>query len=106
HGSFTPAQQQLTQKDIDAAVLYTLDNVPMQSHAAKAYAAVQRSVVRARRRRSDQRGDGYQSEGVGSGVVIVDTGIILTNLHVVNGADEGQGEFFDGMGWGSTVGGG
>jgi len=103
HGSFTPAQQQLTQKDIDAAVLYTLDNVPMQSHAAKAYAAVQRSVVRVRGRTSDQREDGYQSEGVGSGVVIVDTGIILTNLHVVNGADEVQIEFFDGMESEATV---
>jgi hypothetical protein len=103
HGSFTPAQQQLTQKDIDAAVLYTLDNVPMQSHAAKAYAAVQRSVVRVRGRTSDQREDGYQSEGVGSGVVIVDTGIILTNLHVVNGADQVQVEFFDGLESEATV---
>jgi len=103
HGSFTPAQQPLTQKDIDAAVLYTLDNVPMQSHAAKAYAAVQRSVVRVRGRTSDQREDGYQSEGVGSGVVIVDTGIILTNLHVVNGADQVQVEFFDGLESEATV---
>ena len=103
HGSFAPAQQPLTQKDIDAAVLYTLENVPMQSHAAKAYAAVQRSVVRVRGRTSDQREDGYQSEGVGTGVVIVDTGIILTNLHVVNGADQVQVEFFDGLESEATV---
>src|SRR4029077_18871980 len=77
--------------------LYTLENVPMQSHAAKSFAAVQRSVVRVRGRTSDQREDGYQTEGVGSGVVIVDTGIILTNLHVVNGADSVTVEFFDGM---------
>jgi len=75
----------------------------MQSHAAKAYAAVQRSVVRVRGRTSDQREDGYQSEGVGSGVVIVDTGVILTNLHVVNGADEVKVEFFDGMESEATV---
>src|SRR5262245_39401366 len=35
HASFAPVQPQVTQKDIDAAVLYTLENVPMQSHAAK-----------------------------------------------------------------------
>ena len=103
HASFTPTQPQLSQKDIDAAVLYTLENVPMQSHAAKAYAAVQRSVVRVRGRTSDQREDGYQSEGVGSGVVIVDTGIILTNLHVVNGAEQVQVEFFDGLESEATV---
>jgi S1-C subfamily serine protease len=103
HASFTPVQPQLSQKDIDAAVLYTLENVPMQSHAAKAYAAVQRSVVRVRGRTSEQREDGYQSEGVGSGVVIVDTGIILTNLHVVNGAEQVQVEFFDGLESEATV---
>ena len=75
----------------------------MPSPAAKAYAAVQRSVVRVRGRTSDEREDGYQTEGVGTGVVIVDTGIILTNLHVVNGADQVQVEFFDGFESEATV---
>ena len=97
HASYAPAPATLTQKEIDAAVLYTLENVPMPSHAAKSFAAVQRSVVRVRGRSNDQREDGYQTEGVGTGVVIVDTGIILTNLHVVNGADQVQIEFFDGL---------
>src|SRR4029077_2768277 len=83
--------------------LYTLENVPMQSHAAKSFAAVQRSVVRVRGRSNDQREDGYQTEGVGTGVVIVDTGVILTNLHVVNGADQVQVEFFDGLESEATV---
>ena len=103
HAAFTPAPAALTQKDIDAAVLHTLETVPMPSHAATAYAAVQRSVVRVRGRTSDQREDGYQTEGVGTGVVIVDTGIILTNLHVVNGADQVQVEFFDGLESEATV---
>ncbi|MET0682299.1 MAG: trypsin-like peptidase domain-containing protein [Casimicrobiaceae bacterium] len=97
HAAYSPAPATLTQKEIDAAVLYTLENVPMPSHAAKSFAAVQRSVVRVRGRSNDQREDGYQTEGVGTGVVIVDTGIILTNLHVVNGADQVQIEFFDGL---------
>jgi len=103
HAALAPAPAKLTQKEIDAAVLYTLENVPMPSHAAKAFAAVQRSVVRVRGRTSDQREDGYQTEGVGTGVVIVDTGIILTNLHVVNGADSVQIEFFDGLESEATV---
>jgi S1-C subfamily serine protease len=103
HATITPAAPALTQKDIDAAVLHTLENVPMPSHAAKAYAAVQRSVVRVRGTTSEQREDGYQTEGVGTGVVIVDTGIILTNLHVVNGADKVQVEFFDGLESEATV---
>jgi S1-C subfamily serine protease len=103
HAVLTPAAAPLSQKDIDAAVLQTLETVPMPSPAAKAYAAVQRSVVRVRGRTSDEREDGYQTEGVGSGVVIVDTGIILTNLHVVNGADQVHVEFFDGFESEATV---
>jgi S1-C subfamily serine protease len=97
HAAYARRPATLTQKEIDAAVLYTLENVPMPSHAAKSFAAVQRSVVRVRGRTNDQREDGYQTEGVGTGVVIVDTGIILTNLHVVNGADTVSVEFFDGL---------
>ena len=103
HAALTPAAAPLSQKDIDAAVLHTLETVPMPSPAAKAYAAVQRSVVRVRGRTSDDREDGYQTEGVGTGVVIVDTGIILTNLHVVNGADQVHVEFFDGFESEATV---
>ena len=103
HAALTPSAPALTQKDIDAAVLHTLETVPMPSRAAKAYAAVQRSVVRVHGRTSDQREDGYQTEGVGTGVVIVDTGIILTNLHVVNGADQVSVEFFDGLESEATV---
>jgi S1-C subfamily serine protease len=92
-----PPPAPLTQTDIDKAVLHTLENVQMPSHAAKAYEAVRRSVVRVRGRANSEREDGYATEGVGTGVVIVDTGIILTNLHVVAGADQVQVEFFDGM---------
>ncbi len=103
HATYAPAPKALTQQDIDAAVLHTLENVTMPSHAAKAYAAVQRSVVRVRGRSTDDREDGYQTEGVGTGVVIVDTGIILTNLHVVNGADQVRVEFFDGFETEATI---
>ncbi len=103
HAALTPTQAPLTQKDIDAAVLHTLENVQFPSHAAKAYEAVQRSVVRVRGRANSEREDGYATEGVGTGVVIVDTGIILTNMHVVAGADQVQVEFFDGLESEATV---
>ena len=96
YAGLNPPPPPLTQKDIDKAVLHTLENVQMPSHAAKAYEAVRQSVVRVRGRANSEREDGYASEGVGTGVVIVDTGIILTNLHVVAGADQVQVEFFDG----------
>jgi hypothetical protein len=69
----------------------------MPSHAAKAYEAVRRSVVRVRGLGHEKEKDGHLVQGVGSGVVIVDTGIILTNLHVVAGADRVQIEFDDGL---------
>ena len=96
HAGLNPPPPPPTQKDIDKAVLHTLENVQMPSHAAKAYEAVRQSVVRVRGRTNSEREDGYATEGVGTGVVIVDTGIILTNLHVVAGADQVQVEFFDG----------
>ena len=103
HALTTPAPTVLTQKDIDAAVLHTLETAQLPSHATKAYEAVYRSVVRVRGQASDDREDGYMSEGVGTGVVIVDTGIILTNLHVVANADRVQVTFFDGFESDATV---
>jgi serine protease DegQ len=40
---------------------------------------------------------GEVERGVGTGVVIVDKGVILTNLHVVAGADKIKVTFYDGL---------
>ena len=91
-----PPAQNLTQGDIDAAVLHTLNTKPLPSMATKAYDAVRPSVVRVRGL-SAPDADGKQKElGVGTGVVIVDEGLILTNLHVVLGAPRLQVVFDDG----------
>jgi serine protease DegQ len=105
----------LTQKDIDRAVLHTLTKTPLPAPAAKAYAAVRGSVVRVvgHSRAEGKAGDGkpdakarnfmgpeYEEpdeRGVGSGVVIVDNGTILTNLHVVQGARRVKVVFADGL---------
>ncbi|HEX4522008.1 MAG TPA: trypsin-like peptidase domain-containing protein [Casimicrobiaceae bacterium] len=96
YNSMKPPPRPLTQKDIDAAVLHTLDTNVLPSRAAKAYEIVQRSVVRVRQLQHTEEADGDHVRGVGTGVVIVDRGIILTNLHVVAGADRVQVVFFDG----------
>ena len=103
HAALTPVPPTLTQAEIDAAVLHTLETAQLPSHASKAYEAVYRSVVRVRGIGHEQEKDGHVVEGVGTGVVIVDTGIILTNLHVVNGADKIQVQFYDGLETEATI---
>jgi S1-C subfamily serine protease len=92
-----PAPAELTQEDIDDAVLYTMENKSLPSRATKAADAVMNSVVRVRGYDEfDEPGGDEQMQGVGSGVVIVDNGTILTNLHVVSGAKRVTVTFFDG----------
>jgi S1-C subfamily serine protease len=98
----TPPTRQITQRDIDAAVLHTLETNTLPSEAAKAYEMVRPSVVRVRRLEQDKKGE-YSEKGVGSGVVIVDKGVILTNLHVVHGAERVQVVFADGLESDATI---
>jgi S1-C subfamily serine protease len=89
--------RQITQKDIDAAVLHTLETKSLPSRAARAYEAVRRSVVQVRgEREGDGGADDDVERSIGSGVVVVDSGIILTNLHVVAGAAKVSVRFDDG----------
>jgi S1-C subfamily serine protease len=115
-----PGQRRLTQQDIDAAVLKTLSTQNLPSEYARAYENIRPSVVRVvgyvradslkpapgRKAASAARapaaggkpaGDEEIEYGVGTGVVIVDKGIILTNLHVVSGAQRIEVTFQDGL---------
>lgn len=138
---------EISQDDIDAAVLHTLETKTLQSRAAKAAEAVRQAVVRVQGY-NDEAGDSKDAPDgkspkdsrdakapagelrkspepraiippkvphakgaedkkagktdareprVGSGVVIVDQGIILTNLHVVAGAKRLTVTFHDGL---------
>ena len=93
---FVPASVQTTQEDIDAAVVRALETVQIPSHSTRAYEAVRGSIVRVR---SFHEGpDGGEIQGsVGTGVVILDKGVILTNIHVVAGAKRIGLTFADGM---------
>ncbi|RZL54563.1 MAG: trypsin-like serine protease [Variovorax sp.] len=117
----------LTQKDIDAAVMKTLQTATLPSPAARAAEIVRPAVVRVvgygperaspeakteKRGRNLARGkppeadeapSGPTERGVGTGVVIVDKGVILTNLHVVAGADTIKVTFYDGLEATATV---
>lgn len=84
----------LTQDDIDAAVAKSLQTVPLPSPAAKAYEAIAPSVVRVRGLLDGKEGE--NERGVGTGVVVLDDGTILTNLHVVSEAKRIKVTFFDG----------
>jgi S1-C subfamily serine protease len=106
----------LTQRDIDRAVLHTLSKHNLPAPAAKAYEAVRGSVVKvigysrpepkdAKPAKAGPKGkplvgpepDEPEERGVGSGVVIIENGTILTNLHVVYGARRIKVIFFDGL---------
>ncbi|CAN5354131.1 hypothetical protein BH10PSE18_BH10PSE18_42350 [soil metagenome] len=114
-------QAALTQKDIDAAVLRTLQTNTLPSPAARAAEVIRPSVVRVvsygteratpeakteKRGRNMARGKAPEAgpapgteveRGVGTGVVIIDKGVILTNLHVVAGAEKIKVTFYDGL---------
>lgn len=93
-----PAPTAITQEDIDAAVLHTLETRDLPSRAARAAEAVRQSVVRIRGYAVDpsEPEAGLKERGTGTGVVIMEDGTLLTNLHVVAGAEELRVTFFDG----------
>jgi S1-C subfamily serine protease len=103
HGAMQPAPRPLTQKDIDAAVLRTLETKPLPSRAAQAYDVMKGAVVRVRGLGGENEPDKDTERSVGSGVVILDNGTILTNLHVVAGAKRLAVVFADGMESEATV---
>ncbi|MBW8832731.1 MAG: trypsin-like peptidase domain-containing protein [Burkholderiales bacterium] len=105
HALFAPARV-LTQEDIDGAVKQTLAKEVLPSPYARAYAAIRPSVVRivgtdddkddkeeAAAKHEDPK---LHSRSTGTGVVIIDNGTILTNLHVVVGSKRIRVTFFDG----------
>ena len=97
HALIMPPARQINQEDIRAAVLHTLETNTLPSPPAKAYEVIRPSVVRVRRLEPDKGGGEDIEKSVGTGVVIVDKGIILTNLHVVLGAKRLQVVFADGL---------
>jgi len=89
------SERKLTQQDIDAAVLHTLEKQPAPpSKAAVAADIIRPSVVRVNQVGKDEEDD--TEKAVGTGVVIDEKGTILTNIHVVAGAERILVTFADG----------
>jgi S1-C subfamily serine protease len=96
--SLAPPPRALTQADVDAAVLHTLEKATLPSQAAKAAEVIRPSVVRVRGMGKQPHKDlGNTGVTTGSGVVVVETGLILTSLHVVVGAEQIEVTFADGL---------
>jgi len=91
-----------TQEDIDSAVTKALETVPVPSHSTKAYDTVRGSIVRVRAFHDGPDGGEIQGS-VGTGVVILDKGVILTNIHVIAGAKRIGLTFETGMDADATV---
>ena len=89
------AKPPLTIEQIDAALRQSIEEKPLVSPVSRAYEAIAPSVVRVVGLMTDgddgsdkaENGkEGTVERGIGTGVVIIDNGTILTNLHVVSGA--------------------
>jgi len=96
--ALAPAPRGLGPQDVDAAIERALEERERPS-AADAYEVISPSVVLVRGLPGSGEGEleGIVVEGnVGTGVVIVDSGVILTNLHVVQGASRLSVTFADG----------
>jgi S1-C subfamily serine protease len=92
----------LNEKDVEAVVKHALDTAPPPLSATQAYEKIIPSVVAVRAMADDgEEGTKGMETGRadwqrGTGVIIVDSGLILTNLHVVQGARRIHVTFFDG----------
>ena len=99
---WAPQQRLVMQADIDAAVRESLEREPLPSEAAKAYEAILPSVVRVtgimddKDEGKDNPEQRAMGRSLGTGVVIIDNGTILTNLHVVWGAKKVRLRFANG----------
>ena len=113
-----PSAAPMSFEQIDHLVRKSIEEKPLPSAVSKAYEKVLPSVVRvvglmnpdddgSTAKANDSKtmpdkGDGAKEtkpmeRGVGTGVVIVDNGTILTNLHVVLGAHRVRVTFADGL---------
>ncbi len=93
--SFFPAPIPLNQNEIDESISQAMASAtPAPAYSAQVYQAILPSLVIIQTQRENAEED--QRFGVGGGVVINDSGDILTALHVVDDAAEIEILFVDG----------
>jgi S1-C subfamily serine protease len=103
---FGPDLRGMSQAEVAAAIQRTMEANPPRPSAAEAFERIAPSIVHVRAYPEEQvQEQGKEKPAAqekapgneGTGVVIVDTGVILTNLHVVRGAKRLTVTFADGL---------
>ena len=90
-----PASPQLTTREVNDSIAQALASAtPPPAFSARVYQVIRPSLVFIQTQTSGE--DGEAEHGVGSGVVINDSGAILTSLHVVENASAIQVTYADG----------
>jgi len=104
YGMSRPPPQRLTQGDIDAAVQRSLATAtPKPSYQSEVYQVIEPSVVRVEATVAANATSGKEDIAIGAGVVVDDTGTVLTALHVVSNAKSIKVTFADGTESEATV---
>jgi S1-C subfamily serine protease len=89
-----PRQPRLTERDVQQVVAKAMASAtPPPAVAAQVYNSIMPSVVMIR---VHTEKDGKEDDGSGSGVILDETGNILTNLHVIRDATDIEVIFADG----------
>jgi len=92
---FVPAPPQLTAREVNDSIVQALASAtPRPAFSAYVYQVIRPSLVFIQTESPDE--DGETGHGIGSGVVINDSGDILTSLHVVANASDIELIFADG----------
>jgi S1-C subfamily serine protease len=102
-GAYLSIPRPMTPQEVELAVKQVLEAQPPKPTVADAYERIRPSVVLVTSRPDDgEEGtkgmiEGKDEPARGTGVIMVESGVILTNLHVVAGARRIHVTFFDGM---------
>ena len=90
-----PGTPQMTTREVNDLVAQAMASAtPQPAFSTRVFQVIQPSLVLIQTR--GENTEDRRSGGLGSGVIVTDTGQILTSLHVVNGADEIKVTFADG----------
>jgi S1-C subfamily serine protease len=97
YNAFFPGPHQITAREVNDTVAQAMASAtPPPAFSVGAYQAIQPSLVLIQTRTQTTNSDGEVGHVLGSGVVIDDSGDILTSLHVVADAAVIQVTFADG----------
>lgn len=90
-----PPPAPLSQADVDTSIASAMASAtPPPANASLVYQAIMPSLVLIQTERSDNQG--HEGRSLGTGVIINDSGAILTSLHVVDTARQIRVTFADG----------